>query len=257
MFKKISISLMVVMGILVASISFADHLTADPQPNDIIKYRIDLNGEVRSADIENVGGQVQIYYNIDHLSDGRHIVAAAAGNAEGEWSDWSKSLTFYRGVPTPENIYLFCGGVIEEPTEDPMRISRDNWEITYVSSEDSEKGKFARLAIDGNINTYWRTDVNYPHEIHIDLGEIYRISGFYYLARQDAKWNGTIKEFTIFGSMDGISWTELAFGELSKTRDEQLVEFAEQSVRYISLTAISEVDGGLRAVCSEFNILGY
>ena len=256
MFKKISI-VSIMMGLLMVSTGFADYLTADPQSGDVTKYRIELNGEVLPADIENVGNQVQLYYNIDHLSDGRYTAAASAGNEE-EWSGWSDSIAFYRGVPTPENIYLYCG--VEDPPEEltePIRLSRSNWEITYVSSEDSEKGKFARLAIDGNINTYWRTDVNYPHEIQIDLGEIYHISGFYLLARQDEKWNGTIKEFTFYGSIDGISWSELAFGELSKTKDEQLVEFPSQDVRYVSLTAISEVDGGLRAVCSELNILGY
>lgn len=257
MLKKVSI-LFVSIWLMLGSVSSADHLTADPQSGDVTKYRVELNGEVLPADIENVGSdQVQLYYNIDHLQDGRHDVAASAGNDGGEWSDWSETLAFYRGVPTPENIYLFCGGVVEEPSEDPVRISRDNWKIVYVSSEDSEKGKFARLAIDGNINTYWRTDVNYPHEIQIDLGKTYHISGFYYLARQDERWNGTIKEFTLYGSMDGESWSELAFGELAKTRDEQLVEFDSQNVRYVSLTALSEVDGGTRTTCSEFNILGY
>lgn len=241
--------------LMVGSVSFADYLTADPQTGDVTKYRVELNGEIMPADIENAGpDQVQLYYNIDHLPDGRHIAAAAAGNDKGEWSDWSETLAFYRGVPTPENIYLYCG--MEEPKV-PIKLSQDNWAIAYVSSEDSEKGKFARLAIDGNLATYWRTDINYPHEIQIDLGKTYMISGFYYTARQDEKWNGTIQEFTFHGSLDGNSWVELSFGELVKTRDEQLVEFSSQSVRYVSLMALTEVDGGLRTVISEFNILGY
>lgn len=252
MFKKIFI--LMTTCLLVGSVSLADHLTADPQTSDVTKYRIELNGEVLPADIENVGSdQVQLYYNIDHLGDGRYIAAASAGN-DAEWSGWSDSIAFYRGVPTPENIYLYCG--VEEPTE-PIKLPQDNFGIHYVSSEDSDRGKFARLAIDGDVNTYWRTDVNYPHEIQIDLGKTYQVSGFYCTARQDERWNGTIKEYTFHGSLDGENWAELSFGELTKTRDGQLIEFPPQSVRYISLMALSEVDGGLRAVISELNILGY
>lgn len=256
MFRKISIVLAMVW-VLAGSTSFADYLTADPQSDDVKKYRIELNGEILQADIDYVSPDlVQLRYDLDHLGDGRHLVAASAGNHEGEWSAWSDTLEFYRGVPTPQNIHLFCGTEVL-PVQDPIKLSQDNWKVVYASSEDSGKGKFARLAIDGRPDTYWRTDIDYPHEIQIDLGEVYHISGFYYLARQDEKWNGTIQEYAFYGSLDGQSWTELCFGELEKTREEQLEEFLSQEVRYVSLQALSEVDGGLRTVISELNILGY
>lgn len=249
MLKK-SFSLMVIL-LFMGSVSFADHLTADSQSGDVVtKYRVELNGEIEPAEIENAGpGQVQLCYNVDHLPDGRHDVAAAAGNDEGEWSAWSDSIAFYRGVPTPENIYLYCG-----MEEEPAKLSQNGWGIEGVSSEDGVK--YARLAIDGNVGTYWRSDTGHPHEIKIDLRGTYIVSGFYYTARQDIKWNGTILAYAFFISMDGSTWTEVSSGELKKTRDEQLVKFASQGARYIGLVALSEVDGGIRATIAELNILG-
>lgn len=251
MFKNFFILMLMLILLMMGSVSFADHVTADSQSGDIVtKYRVELNGEIEPADIETAGpDQVQLYYNIDHLPDGRHDIAASAGNDEGEWSDWSDSIAFYRGVPTPENIYLYCG-----MEEEPTRLSQDGWVIAGVSSEDGVK--YARLVIDGNVGTYWRSDTGHPHEIQIDLGATYVISGVYCTARQDERWNGTIQEYALFISMDGTNWTEVSTGELEKTREEQLVKFAAQGARYVGLVALSEVDGGLRAVISELNILG-
>ncbi|MCK5025624.1 MAG: discoidin domain-containing protein [Nanoarchaeota archaeon] len=252
MFKKsfILITILLFMG----SVSSADYLTADPQSGDAVKkYRIELNGEILDADIRTAGeNQVQLYYNVDHLLDGKYLVSASSGN-ETEWSEWSESFEFYRGIPTPQNIYLFCG--IEE-VEEPVKLSQVAFEIAYVSSEDTDNNRFAYLAIDGDVTTFWR-GTKAPHEIQIDLGATYTVSGFYYLARQDTLWTGAIKKFAFYGSLDGNSWEELSTGELMKIRDEQLIEFPAQVVRYVRLLSLSEVDGGTNATISELNILGY
>lgn len=247
----------VVMSLSVAAFVGADHLTADPQSGDVVtKYRIELNGEILDAEIETVSEtQVKLYYNVDHLRDGKHVASAAAGNDKGEWSKWSESLEFYRGMPTPQNIGIYR----EIEGEEPKRLSRDGWKIIHVSSEDVESGKVGTLAIDENINTYWRTssDKTHPHEIQIDLGKTYTITGFYYLARQDERWYGVIKKYIFYISSDGSNWVEVSSGELAKTRDEQLIEVPPQTGRYISLVALSDMEDGIRTTVAELNVLGY
>jgi len=258
MFKNFFI--LVTILLFMGSVSSADYLTADPQSGDVVKkYRIELNGETLDAEIRTIGeGQVQLYYNADHLSDGKYVAAVAAGNDEGAWSKWGESLEFYRGIPTPQNIYLFCG--IEEEVE-PSKLSQADWKIFHVSSEDTNNGKYARLVIDGDVNTHWGSGAGHPHEIQIDLGTTYTVSGFYYTARQDEgtswDWSGTILAYTFYVSMDGVNWDEVTTGELTKTRDEQFAPFLARAARYISLVALSEADGGAKATISELNILGY
>lgn len=111
--KNICLVLFVVFS-LVAVVS-ADYLTVDPQPSEAVtSYGVKINDEVFPAEIEAVeGNQVRLYYNVDHLVDGRYSVFARAGNDTGGLSDWSEELIFYRGVPTPQNIGLYC---VTEPS---------------------------------------------------------------------------------------------------------------------------------------------
>lgn len=244
--------------LFVASIASAAHLTCDPQPAAVVtKYRINLNEKTLAADIENVGeSQVRIRYGIDHLGDGKYVVSAQAGNDNGEWSLPSNVLEFYKGVPTPQNIGLYC------VTEEPKRLSQKDWSVYYVSSEEANLP--GSLAVDGDRNTHWHSpwitsepDINHPHEIQIDLGGERRVQGLYYLPRQDVSWNGTIKNFVIYVSMDGKDWMKMASGDFAKTKEEQFIEFVSVSARYISLVSLSEVNGKEWATVAEINVLGY
>jgi hypothetical protein len=258
--KKLFSAILIIL--FAASIASATHLTCDPQPKDLVtKYRIDLNGEILSAEIENVGeNQVRIRYGIDHLGNGKYIVFAQAGNDKGEWSLPSNVLEFYRGVPTPQNIDLYC------VTEEPARLSQKDWSVYYVSSEETKnEGLLAANAFDGYPKTQWHSSwitsvpgTSHPHEIQIDLGKEYRaIQGFYYLPRQDLSWNGTIKNFVFYVSVDGKRWTEVIRGEFSKTKKEQSIEFAPVSAKYISLVSLSEINGKEWTTIAELNVLGY
>ena len=220
--------------------------------------RNDLNGEILPVTAEAVGtDQVRIYYNIDHLPDGKYLAFASAGNAEGDWSEWSESLEFYRGVPTPQSINLFCG--VSEATI-PVRISQDNWNVYFCSSEEIVKtNKPATNAIDGDMKSLWISDWAelYPHEVQIDFGKLYNISKLYYLPRQDSYKIGLIKEYEIYASVDGKSWGKVISGEFPNSNDEQTIEFDEQAARYISLVALSDNYGTRKACIAEINILGY
>lgn len=256
--KSICLTLFILLYvfILTRSICFADYLTCDPQPKDMVtKYQINLNGKLLSADVEAVDtDQVRIYYNIDHLSPGKYIATAQAGNDAGEWSSPSNSYEFYRGVPTPQNIGLYCA------SEEPERIPQDTLSLYHFSSEEIVKAnKPALNMLDGNKNTIWVSNWAkvHPHEIQIDLGRVCQVSGVYVLPRQDSGTWGAIKDYEIYVSTDGIDWVKVKAGVFLLNKEEQLAEFDATAAKYISLVCLSEHSGSRKASIAEINVLGY
>lgn len=70
------------------------------------------------------------------------------------------------------------------------------WSLLYVDSEELVVVfKPATAAFDGDPGTWWHTEWFLqnpppPHEIQIDLGDVYEASGFQYLPRPDWYKNG-------------------------------------------------------------------
>lgn len=80
-------------------------------------------------------------------------------------------------------------------------IAKTDWKIYSVDSDDV--GNEARLAIDGNPATFWHTQWQTsspkpPHELVIDLGQRYTITGLFVQSRTDDSHNGTIRNFEFF-----------------------------------------------------------
>ena len=90
---------------------------------------------------------------------------------------------------------------------DAVSIPRKDWTIEYVDSEEPTTNNAATNTIDGNLATLWMTQfVAQPHELWIDLGVTYNISGFSYVPRQDNSANGKIRKFQAYVSLDGKTW---------------------------------------------------
>ena len=75
------------------------------------------------------------------------------------------------------------------------------WKVVSADSEESDTP--ASLAFDGNPRTFWgtrwRSDATrHPHEIVIDLGEAYPLTGFSLLPRNDGIANGTVKDYEFY-----------------------------------------------------------
>lgn len=128
-------------------------------------------------------------------------------------------------------------------------LSNKSWRLVRFSSENEANHRFARNAIDGDPDTLWHTrfssgSVPPPHELVIDLGAERTIRGFVYLARQDAGWNGAVKdcEFFIGDSPDAFGPPAVKTA-LAKTRDAQEISCPETKGRYVRFRALSEQDG--------------
>ncbi|MEM8909923.1 MAG: discoidin domain-containing protein, partial [Bacteroidota bacterium] len=122
-----------------------------------------------------------------------------------------------------------------------------NWLVHYVDSEETSSGNHeASRAFDGDVNTMWHTQTTgsspgHPHELQLDLGANYELSGFNYTPRQDSE-DGRIADYEFYVSMDGSSWgTAVAAGTWASSANTETVSFPATVARYVRLVALSEV----------------
>jgi len=94
--------------------------------------------------------------------------------------------------------------VLETEAPPPDLIPQTGWSLWYVDSEELV-GEFtpATYAFDGNSGTFWHTEwflrvAPLPHEIQINLGDVYELSGFRYLPRTDGNQNGRIADYEFY-----------------------------------------------------------
>ena len=124
------------------------------------------------------------------------------------------------------------------------------------------RGHPATNVFDGNVGTIWHTEWVAelplpPHEIQIDLGDSYAIDGFRYLPRQDGSENGWIGQYEFYVSADGSDWgVPVAAGVFSADALEKEVVFEPKTGRFISLVALTEVNGGPWTSMAGINVLG-
>ena len=146
-------------------------------------------------------------------------------------------------------------------------ILQKNWSLKYVDSQELTAGSWgpatpATNAFDGDPNTFWNTEwvasqPGYPHDIEINLGAVYNISGFQELPRQDGIPNGRIAGYEFYVSMDGVTWgSAVASGAFADSAAEQDVLFTPIAGQYVRLRAISGyIPSDFSASLAELNVL--
>ena len=146
------------------------------------------------------------------------------------------------------------------PTEG-MLPSKE-WKVFRASSENTPNKKFAFQAVDGDPGTLWHTKFSGgvappPHELVIDLGAEHTVRGFVYLGRQDAGWNGAVKdvEFAISDSPDQFG-DPVVKTQLAKTKRPQTIACPPTQGRYVLMRALSEHSGNEFATVAELGIMG-
>lgn len=142
-------------------------------------------------------------------------------------------------------------------------IPRANWKLKYADSQElvGENGA-AVNAFDGNPQTIWHTQwVNGqpspPHELQLNLGAVYELSGFRYLPRQDGGVNGRIGRYEFYVSADGVAWgVPVAIGSFLNSVAEKEVSFPPTRGQFIRLRALTEANGNPWTSLAELNALG-
>ncbi len=145
-------------------------------------------------------------------------------------------------------------------TEFSLLVSKGLWKIVHVDSFEPGEG-FARHAIDGDPGTFWhsnwsQTKEPQPHEIQVDMGLRFELTGFTYLPRQN-QVNGRIREYEFYTSIDGKGWgPPIASGRFGNSASLQTVSFAAPVVaRYLRLVSRSEVTGAHYTSVAELDII--
>ena len=146
--------------------------------------------------------------------------------------------------------------------DNPARLPKAAWDLMYVNSEEVNYPGLATMAFDDNPETIWHTRWStgsdpYPHEMQIDLGEMYDVYEFTYLPRQQGQ-NGWIDEYELYFSDDPDNWgTPDTTSRFEKSAAPHKVIFNNPvRGRYVRLVALSEVNGNPWASAAEFDITG-
>lgn len=141
-------------------------------------------------------------------------------------------------------------------------ILQKDWSLHYVDSEELGVENRAGInAFDGNASTFWHTewkdtDPPHPHEIQIDLGKIYSITGFRYSPRQDGNSHGRVAQYEFYVSINGSDWGDpVATGVFPNNTTDQEVTFSSVIGKFIKLRALSEVSDYPWTTVAEINVL--
>ena len=117
-------------------------------------------------------------------------------------------------------------------------------------------------ALDGNPNTLWHTEwqntsPRHPHEIVVDLGAVYEITGVEYLPRSDGAANGSIREYELYvGRSEADFGPAVARGTFRRVQSANSVRLPQKTEgRYVKLVARSEVNGNPWTSIAELQVL--
>ena len=142
-------------------------------------------------------------------------------------------------------------------------VSQNAWKLISVDSEEtSAEDGHGINAFDGLSSTFWHSQYTggsapYPHEILIDLGATYNLTGMSYLPRQDGNPNGTVAKYEFYASSDSANWgTAVKTGTFASDATEKVVSFTSTAARYIRFRALSEIQGKAYAAVAELNVVG-
>ena len=137
------------------------------------------------------------------------------------------------------------GGYITiEPSDESWDIPLSTLAVScgdYEPNGGASEGP-ANLAVDGNIATMWHTDwqgtSRENHWFQFELKEAYAVNGLRYLPRQTGNSNGTITQYEIKVSDDGVNFTTVAEGNWAANSSWKIAQFDPQSVKYVRLYSI-------------------
>lgn len=149
-----------------------------------------------------------------------------------------------------------------EDCNNPDNLPTQLWDLVYVDSEETIFPGLATMAFDNDPETIWHTrwtsgNDQYPHEMIVDMGEVYFAHSFTYLPRQSGT-NGRVKDYELYVSNDLSEWGEaISIGQFTNSFAPSTIEFAQPvEGRYFRLLCLSEVNGNIWASAAEISLEG-
>jgi hypothetical protein len=142
-------------------------------------------------------------------------------------------------------------------------LPQADWTLVSADSEETagEDGH-AINAFDGSASTFWHTQWQgaqppLPHEIVIDLGARYALTGMRYTPRGDGNQNGMVKDYALY-----VSDSKSDFGSAVKTGSfgsgtaPTTVELPAAAGRYVRFRALSSINGTPYTSVAEIDLAG-
>ena len=179
-------------------------------------------------------------------------VTAPAGTQPGIYQ-LTVAVTYRSGgvqwtINQPDPVYV---SIIPQAA---MTATADSYQAHYASWCCE-----AQFAIDGDPGTLWHSQFDPyqapPHEITIDLGGSFDVSGLSYLPRQDGNPNGIITSYQVLVSRDGTTFTPVASGNWPADASLKNADFASVAgVGYVRLVGLQGRNGYISA--AEINVFG-
>ena len=235
-----------------------------PVDNPVISAGTGLEFLGTGADAETPAANLTYYWNFDdsgvgdmYIEDPGEIVF----NIPGTYTV-TLTVTDTNGrsdsTPAVQIINVLNGGGISIAPQDTWWLVSVNSEETVGEGPDNGRGWDA---FDGDPDTYWHTQWKDgatlpPHQITIDLGSAYEVTGLRYLPRQDW-YNTRIGDFQVYFSADGRNWgNSNAMGTFSDDYLEKTVRFMPEMAQFLRLVALNSIDGNPPISAAEIDVEG-
>jgi hypothetical protein len=142
-------------------------------------------------------------------------------------------------------------------------IPQNDWRLLHTDSEETEaENGSASNAFDDSASTIWHTAYTNnkpapPHEIQLDLGANYELTGLRYLPRQDGVDYGTIADYALYISQDPAAWGDpVAMGSFPANKEPKPITFAAHAGRYVRFVALREINDKPYTSIAELDLSG-
>ncbi|HVK19736.1 MAG TPA: discoidin domain-containing protein [Actinokineospora sp.] len=143
----------------------------------------------------------------------------------------------------------------------PTALTKGAWTATADSAETASENGAAANVLDGNTGTTWHTAYSggvapMPHQIDVKMDSTRIVDRLDYLPRQVGT-NGTIANYQVFVSQDGVNWgTAVATGTFAAGATVKTVTFPPVTARHVRLKATSAQNGLSYASAAEITVFG-
>jgi len=235
-----------------------------PYQENVELFRFTVNGSDVLSEVDE-NGAATVY--VSNASAEVEIVAKDAGAAiravsgsdealgtgslshtvrmEGRTAVLEVTITARDGVTA--KTYRITLVKVLDPNDDSRDIpvpvltaTAGDWQRGYEDTEGP-----AELVLDGNVNTLWHTDwygtSRANHWIQFELSEDYLVDGLRYKPREGGSANGTITEYEILVSGDGVTFTPVTNGSWANNTSWKAAEFEAVQARFVRLVAVNAV----------------
>lgn len=190
---------------------------------------------------------LQVYYSLDGSEPGQTALP------------YERPFLLKTRATVKAVAYDEKSGKTSPVVQEKFDICKENWRIVSVTGDALLA---AHAIIDADPQTFWELnapDPGLPHEVVIDLGDRYELSGFTYLPRQTRYINGTVVGYELYVSKNAKKWGKPVvagtFDNIKNSPVLQTVSFPKERARYLRFRALSEINGAQRSSIAEIGVL--